>query len=721
MRYSRKQLEALGEPLGSSITQKKLGGGYFAGDGGGSSAPSAPTQQTVTQTNIPEWAQPYATRVFGQAEALTQAPYQQYQGQRIANFSPMQQQAFMGLAGMQPSGQLAEASDIASGVAQQAGQYGQYQPQQFGNQYGQGPSFQSMGLGYLNAYAPALERIQMEAPQDVYGSQAQAAQMAPAPMTGAAQFQAPQTVSAERVQAPGVRDLSMQAAPNISAADLGGGVQTRDIQAAQTGYNPNLQAFQMGPAERVSTDTFTQPGTAASYMSPYMQNVVDIQQREAQRQADIAKTQRGAQAVAAGAFGGSRQAIMESEAARNLALQKGDIQAQGLQAAYNQAQQAFQVDQARQLQAAQANQAAGLTAGQQNLQAQLATQQLGTQTGLQTALANMSNQQQAAVQNEANRLQASGMNSQQALQVAMANQQNQQQANLQNLSAGLQTQGLQAQTGLQAQQLNQATGLQAALANQQTGYNAALQNAQLAQQAALANQGLAGQYGLQQGQFGQAAAMQNAQLAQQAALANQQARLTTGQQNLAALLGIQQLGAGQNLQAQLANQGAFGQMQGLAAQQNLAANQQAMQNAQLRAQYGLAGQQAGEQSRQFGANLGLQGLAQQLGAAGALGNLGQQQYQQGLGINTAQQQAGAQQQALNQQIMAQNYQDFLTQQQYPYTQLGYMSNILRGMPVGGSTQQVYQAPGSTLGMGVGLAGGIGSLLSGLYGTRGVGG
>jgi hypothetical protein len=93
--------------------------------------------------------------------------------------------------------------------------------------------------------------------------------------------------------------------------------------------------------------------TAASYMSPYMQNVVDIQTREAQRQADIAGTQRGAQAAGAGAFGGSRQAIMDAEAARNLATQKGDIQAQGSQAAYQQAQAQFNAEQQRTQQAQQ--------------------------------------------------------------------------------------------------------------------------------------------------------------------------------------------------------------------------------------------------------------------------------------------------------------------------------------------------------------------------------
>lgn len=74
-----------------------------------------------------------------------------------------------------------------------------------------------------------------------------------------------------------------------------------------------------------------------SYMSPYMQNVVDIQQREAARQAGIAGAQQQAQATKSGAFGGGRDAIMRAEAARNLATQQGDIQARGLQSAYDNA------------------------------------------------------------------------------------------------------------------------------------------------------------------------------------------------------------------------------------------------------------------------------------------------------------------------------------------------------------------------------------------------
>jgi len=106
---------------------------------------------------------------------------------------------------------------------------------------------------------------------------------------------------------------------------------------------------------------------ASQYMDPYMQNVVNIQQREAQRQADIAGTERGARAVQSGAFGGSRQAIMDAEAARNLSTQKGDIQARGLQDAFTRGQQQFNTEQ--QLREQSRQYGAGL--GMQGIQAAL--------------------------------------------------------------------------------------------------------------------------------------------------------------------------------------------------------------------------------------------------------------------------------------------------------------------------------------------------------------
>jgi len=78
-----------------------------------------------------------------------------------------------------------------------------------------------------------------------------------------------------------------------------------------------------------------------AYMSPYQQQVTDIQKREAGRQSGIMGTMQQAQAAQAGAFGGSRDAIMRAERERNLGQQMGDIQARGDQANFDQASNQF--------------------------------------------------------------------------------------------------------------------------------------------------------------------------------------------------------------------------------------------------------------------------------------------------------------------------------------------------------------------------------------------
>ena len=220
------------------------------------------------------------------------------------------------------------------------------------------------------------------------------------------------------------------------------------------------------------------------------------------------------------------------------------------------------------------------------------------------------------------------------------------------------------------------------------------------------------QQGMQQYNIDQAQRMQ-------AALANQAAGLTVGQQNLAARLGVQQLGAQQGLQAGLANQAAAqeAERQNLAARlgvQQLGAQtgmqaQLANQQAQLQAQQQALGQrqfgaQFGEQSRQFGKNLGLQGIQQQLAAAGTLGQLGQQQFGQQQGINQSQMAAGAQLQQMEQARLQAAYEDFLNRQRYPYQQLGFMSDLIRGTPTAGGIQSIYGSQSSPLGAIAGLGG-----------------
>lgn len=189
---------------------------YNLGGGGGGSAP-APTTQTVQQSNIPEYARPYFEDIMNRGTTVSNTQYQPYQGQRVADFTPMQQQGFQGIQNL------------------------------------------------------------------------------------------------------GVSPLLQPAAGMTGAAGLGG---------LFAGQNYAQQA--------------TSPGSMQAYMSPYMQNVVDFQKSQAIQ--DYGRQLPGQQAAAsrAGAFGGSRQAIVESEAQRNLQNTLGGIQAQGSQQAFEQANKNLQ-------------------------------------------------------------------------------------------------------------------------------------------------------------------------------------------------------------------------------------------------------------------------------------------------------------------------------------------------------------------------------------------
>lgn len=157
------------------------------------------------------------------------------------------------------------------------------------------------------------------------------------------------------------------------------------------------------------------------------------------------------------------------------------------------------------------------------------------------------------------------------------------------------------------------------------------------------------------------------------------------------------------LNAQLARQKGDIQATGL---QNAFQNAQQQFN-QSQAQ-NLAGAQLNAQQGQFGAGLGLQGLQTALTSANTLGQLGQNQYQQNMGVNALQNQYGLQQQAQMQKDIDTKYGDFQNYQNYPYKQLGFMSDIVRGVPLTQTGSSVYQAPPSTAqtvaSLGLGAAG-----------------
>jgi hypothetical protein len=129
--------------------------------------------------------------------------------------------------------------------------------------------------------------------------------------------------------------------------------------------------------------------------------------------------------------------------------------------------------------------------------------------------------------------------------------------------------------------------------------------------------------------------------------------------------------------------------------------------------------EAAQQAQQFGSQLGLQGLQAGIGAAGqaaqtgaTLGQLGIGQQQTDLARLQAQEQFGALGQRDRQAALDLAYQDFLAQQRYPYSQLGFMSDILRGSGnlAGTGGTALYQAPPSTGSQLLGLA----STLGGAY-------
>lgn len=175
-------------------------------------------------------------------------------------------------------------------------------------------------------------------------------------------------------------------------------------QAAMTGIAGMVGAGQQyfAPAAGLYAGQAQQfdTATAQQYMSPYQQAVVDVEKREAIRQAQRPMQDIGAAAVTAGGFGGSRQAILEAEAGRNLQTQLGDIQTRGQQAAFENAQKAFEAQKKREQTAATGLAGLGTAAPRQQLTELTALSGVGeaqrgmTQQGLDLAYQQFQQQQQ---------------------------------------------------------------------------------------------------------------------------------------------------------------------------------------------------------------------------------------------------------------------------------------------------------------------------------------
>ena len=163
-----------------------------------------------------------------------------------------------------------------------------------------------------------------------------------------------------------VAGLSPQQIAAMQRAEAGLGAYQPALEAARQTIGTGLGTFQA--AQQV-----LDPSQISTYMDPYQQQVTQEALAELQRQADIQSQRTAAEAVAAGAFGGSRFGVREAEEARNLAQVKSQRIFEDLSRNYLQAQQA-QRQTAQQLG----------TLGSQTLQAaqaQAGLGQLGQQLG----------------------------------------------------------------------------------------------------------------------------------------------------------------------------------------------------------------------------------------------------------------------------------------------------------------------------------------------------
>lgn len=112
-------------------------------------------------------------------------------------------------------------------------------------------------------------------------------------------------------------------------------------------------ALGSGYAAASGLPSLVDQGTLQQYMSPYTQGVVDVQKQKAIEDAQKAQLTQNLGAARQGTYGGARQLLATTERERALGQNLGDIQARGLQAAYEAAQKGIESERAARLQQAQ--------------------------------------------------------------------------------------------------------------------------------------------------------------------------------------------------------------------------------------------------------------------------------------------------------------------------------------------------------------------------------
>lgn len=216
MRFNDRSMALLGIPDLPADAFKKEGGKIKLHGGGG---PSQPTSTTQTTTTIPAYARPYVERMLGKAEATTNAPYQAYGGERVADFNPLQQQAFQGAANLGPAQQLGTGTQMAG----LAGLQGLGAGQQYARQ--------ATSPGSMQAYMSPYTQLALDP------------QMREAARRSAMEGQAQQAMAVQRGAFGGSRSALIEAERQRNLGQLQSDIYGRGMQTA---FEQARQAQQFG-------------------------------------------------------------------------------------------------------------------------------------------------------------------------------------------------------------------------------------------------------------------------------------------------------------------------------------------------------------------------------------------------------------------------------------------------------------------------------------------
>ena len=584
--------------------------------------PTDPIVTGGTQRTISNWAAPTVGGLVTDAvNAYKTDVYQPYTGAQVAGQSDLQTQAFAGLSGLATPTSVTSAASNLGSLYNTAALGPNYTGATFSNQYTAptGYNATAIGTGYNDpaAFSPTTFTSGYNAPNAYVGGTQSAGYRAPTAYQGA-QFDG-------GVNAPGAYQAT-QFQSGISP----GGIAGYDTTQFQNQFNYTPAEIESGLGAVKSVE---------GYMNPYLQSVVDAQAREARRQSEFSRIAQTQQLAKAGAFGGSRQAMLEAEGTRNLQTQLGDITAKGYQSAYDTALQQRLAESGKYLEAQKATDA---------------SRQFGAEGAAKYGL-------EAAKASELSKQYGYGK-------------------------------------GMEAQELQAKYGMEAAKASElskQFGYGKAIDVAELQTKygldAAKAEE-LSRQFGSSQAAT---AAETAARFRMDESKAAEQARqFGYGQQmdvaKTSADLGLRALSetdrskqaaatSAANIAAERAR---LSQSAGIATESaRQEAARQAQTSAASKAQYGMEALRAQEASKQFGAGLSRDYLQAATSAAQAQGNLGIASGAQDIARNQAVAAAGATQRDITQQGLTADFNDFLREQNFPAAQRTALADLITKFPM----------------------------------------